>query len=254
MLKLTSRRLSTTLSTAFDHYCKLTWGESIVRLMGIPLFPLGIYSVPQNHVCVIQYFGKLHEIKEAGLRCNLPIGFKYYNIYTGFQSRNINSSKVLDKEGNPIIVSALVNYQIINPIKYTYDVTHGFIDDQINSAIKVVSSKYSYEELRKEDTNITTHAKELTQSMVNIAGCLIHDVKFTNLSYAPEIAQCMLVKQQADAQIHARELISQAAVTITKKVLEQMDGLSENAKESLIINLTTVLCSQEGVKPVIDLK
>lgn len=65
----------------------------------------------------------------------------------------------------------------------------------------------------------------------------------------------MLAKQQAEAYVKAREHISEAAISITKKVLDSTKepNLSKNAIDQLVVNLTTVLCSQSGTQPVIAL-
>lgn len=78
----------------------------------------------------------------------------------------------------------------------------------------------------------------------------------TDLSYAPEIASAMLVKQQAEAKVEARYLIVQGAVEIASKAITDLEGkglnFSQEEKTRMVSNLLSVICSDTSVHPVID--
>lgn len=255
-----SRQLSTseTLNAIkFDNPPALNFFESGLRLLcGIPLSFFGFFSVNKNQVKVITYFGKYYTCKSEGLRFNLPVFREEYTVFTGLQSHIIADSKVVDAEGRPLIMSAMVNYQIIDPVKFTFNIVNPkFITDQINIIIKKIASKYSYDELRKEHDVITTRAKAEAQELVNVAGAHIHTINFTDLNYTPEIAQSMLLVQQAEVSVKAKHAISTAAVEIVKEVLKNLEHLQMDKKsiDQLVVNLVTTIAGQSNPIPVITL-
>jgi len=49
-----------------------------------------------------------------------------------------------------------------------------------------------------------------------------HEARLTHLAYAPEIAQAMLIRQQAEAVIAARQKIVQGAVSMVDMALKEL--------------------------------
>jgi regulator of protease activity HflC (stomatin/prohibitin superfamily) len=240
-----------------DNTGSLSGFEHLIRIVaGTALCPFGFYKVTKNHKTVVEYFGKYFTTKNEGLRYNLPFSMKLNEVFVGLRSFNVEKSKVVDKAGNPIIISAIVNYHVEDPVKYVYDVERAqtFVEHQTNAVVKEISSKYSYNELKNETDNITQEAIHKIRERVEIAGIVIDRMNITDLSYAPEIAQMMLVKQQAQVHIEARETIINASVDIVNGTLEKLGNrISDKAKEKITINLMTVLSSNSGTQGVIKL-
>ena len=233
----------------------LTVLEHAIRVIGgLPLFIGGFYTVDKNHVGIIEYFGKYYDTKKEGLQFNLPFAQKCKDVFIGLRSLNINKSKVLDKDGNPIIVSAILNYFVEDPIKYTYNIEDPlvFLENQSSAVIKDITSKYSYNELKNEANDITLEATSKIQNLCQTSGIRIDRLNFTDLSYAPEIAGQMLVKQQAMAHIEARKMIVDSSITIVKDILEKLD-LDKETKNKAAVNLLTVLVSNTGAQNVVNL-
>jgi hypothetical protein len=83
-------------------------------------------------------------------------------------------------------------------------------------------------------------------------------VRLNDLTYAPEIAQAMLMRQQALALIDARKTIVQGAVGIVHDAVEQLKAagleVNEADRDALISNLLVVLCSGERAQPVLQVQ
>jgi hypothetical protein len=94
--------------------------------------------------------------------------------------------------------------------------------------------------------------------MVRHAGIEIIQLRITDLSYAPEIAQSMLLRQQAEAMVAARRRIVEGAVTTMQGALSRMQqtnlALPPATAESLATNLMLVLCSGERVQAFMPIR
>lgn len=83
------------------------------------------------------------------------------------------------------------------------------------------------------------------------------DARISHLAYAPEIAQAMLQRQQANAVIAARQRIVAGAVGMVEMALADLQrsgvvNLDEERKAQMVSNLLTVLCSDRGAQPVVN--
>ena len=92
---------------------------------------------------------------------------------------------------------------------------------------------------------------------LSVAGVAIEDARLTHLAYAPEIAQVMLRRQQADAVIAARKKIVEGAVSMVDMALSQLsdDGIvefDEDRKAVMASNLMVVLCGESEAQPVLN--
>jgi len=78
--------------------------------------------------------------------------------------------------------------------------------------------------LRASQDRVTQALIRELADRLDQAGIVVEDAKLTHLAYAPEIAQVMLRRQQAEAIIAARSKIVHGAVSMVEMALK---GLSE---------------------------
>jgi len=81
---------------------------------------------------------------------------------------------------------------------------------------------------------------------------------FNEISYAPEIVNVMLKRQQAGALLAARKAIVRGAVDITEGAMNALAGqgiaLSENKRAQVAGGLLATICSETGVRIVLPLE
>jgi regulator of protease activity HflC (stomatin/prohibitin superfamily) len=130
------------------------------------------------------------------------------------------------------------------------------------AVLKQVASKYPYESpsghrLKAEAQAIGGEMVALLQTKVDAAGTEVLAFELSDLSYAPEIAQAMLRRQQAEAVIAARQKIVHGAVSMVEMALHdlaerQVIHLDDERKASMVSNLLVVLCGEHDATPVIN--
>src|SRR3546814_5851293 len=89
------------------------------------------------------------------------------------------------------------------------------------------------------------------------AGVRVIDARISHLAYAPEIAQAMLQRHQANAIIAARTRIVAGSVGMVEMALDELQKngvveLDEERKASMVSNLLVVLCSDRATQPVVN--
>ncbi len=191
------------------------------------------------------------------------------NSKISLRARNFNSDKlkVNDKRGNPVEIAAVIVWRVEDTAKAAFDVDdfESYVQIQSESAIRHIASLYSYD--RAEDDGEPTlrdSADEVAQGLQNElqarlakAGVTVDEARLTHLAYAPEIAQAMLRRQQAEAVIAARTKIVQGAVSMVDMALRELSEkavvtMDEERKAAMVSNLLVVLCGESEVTPVVN--
>ena len=117
------------------------------------------------------------------------------------------------KGDNPVEIATNVVWRVSDTAKALFDVENyqEFVDIQIESAVRVIGARYPYDEFNADEVTLRGDADEVShelekelQERVGTAGVQIDECRLTHLAYAPEIAQSMLRRQQAEAVIAAR--------------------------------------------------
>ncbi|NBR17599.1 MAG: SPFH domain-containing protein, partial [Gammaproteobacteria bacterium] len=95
------------------------------------------------------------------------------------------------------------------------------------------------------------------QTRLAPAGVVVEEARLTHLAYAPEVAQAMLRRQQAEAVLAARQKIVQGAVSMVETALAALAErnvveLDTERKAAMVSNLMVVLCGDAEAKPVIN--
>ncbi len=239
---------------------------SIVLWIISILFISSLTIVSPNQAKAILFFGKyLGTIKSNGLFITTPLTQK---INVSLKVRNFNSSllKVNDNDGNPIEISAVVVFKVVDTAKALFDVDYyqNFVEIQSETAIRHIATQYPYDSFSDDDVTLRGNtglvsdelAKEL-QERLAVAGVQVIETRLNHLAYSTEIASAMLQRQQAKAILAARQTIVEGAVTMTQMALEQIEegqeiNFTDDRKVQLINNLLVSIITDRGTQPVIN--
>jgi regulator of protease activity HflC (stomatin/prohibitin superfamily) len=181
------------------------------------------------------------------------------------------TSKVNDANGNPINIAAVVVWRVADTALATFGVDDftSYVHTQSESAIRHLARSYPYDSF--DNTGATTligSTDEVNQGLLRElqerateAGVEIVEARITDLSYAPEIAEAMLRRQQASAIVAARAKIVEGAVLMVRdavKALEEgTDGhdsipLDNDRKATFASNLMVVIASDHPTSPIVN--
>ena len=237
-------------------------------LLGVVAFfcLFGLYMVEPNQAAVVSLFGKyVGTVKENGLRWNNPF---YAKRKVSQRVRNFESGKlkVNELDGSPIEIAAVIVWQVVDSAEAVYNVNdyESFVQIQSESALRAMATSYPYDQhedgqlsLRSHAAEISTHLQEELSERLADAGVQVIDARISHLAYAPEIAQAMLQRQQANAIIAARTRIVAGAVGMVEMALAELQkngvvNLDEERKAQMVSNLLVVLCGEKATQPVVN--
>lgn len=226
---------------------------------------LGFFTLEPNEAVVLTFFGSYAgSVREAG--------FWWTNPFAGqrkvsLRIRNFDSNilKVNEAQGSPIEISAVVVWRVQDSAqsRFAVDNYEQFVATQSETAIRSLALRYPYDaeaatpSLRGAPDEIMQALREELQARLTIAGVEVLEARLSHLAYAPEVAQVMLRRQQAQAIIDARRQIVEGAVGMVDEALkrlseEQIVNLDEERKAAMVNNLLVVLTSDQNIQPVLN--
>jgi len=225
-----------------------------------------IYSVNEKEEVIVQRFGEYKKtITSPGLHWCYPNQLQISHVSTKLNTLDLKNIKIIDSVGNPIMVSAVVVYKVVNSKKAFFNVEDydEFVENQSQAVLRQVVSKYPYEtdddspNLKKENKEIQMELRNVLQEKVAIAGIYIKSVMLNELSYAVEIAAAMLKKQQAKAIVDAREIILRGTIDLAVGAVSSLQDhditMNDNQKAQLVTNILTVSLSDREAQPTVQL-
>lgn len=239
--------------------------ELLSLILGVIFFPitlLGSWVIvhPQEEKLIL-IWGKLNRIlKSPGMLFVNIWGRKVLTITTKQQTIEIPKSVVADANANPVIIAAICTFKVVNSEKAALDVEDylAFVKSQAVAVLKQVASKYPYSAddgvcLKDETAQIGEEMIRVLSDKVAAAGVEIISYEISDLSYAPEIAQAMLVRQQAQALVDARKIVVEGAVEIVDGAMTQLKDrgidIAPAHQSKIVGNLLAIICGDAKVQP-----
>ena len=245
----------------------------IVTVLGLAalLVLMGLYTLQPNEAAILQLFGAYRgTTRTPGLRATNPF---YTRRKLSLRARNLNGErlKVNDKRGNPIEIAAVVVWRVDDTAKAFFDVDsyENYVKLQAEAAVRHLASSFAYDEADRavpdvEEPTLLASANTVTRALVTElearfekAGVIVEEARITHLAYAPEIAQVMLRRQQAEAIIAARTKIVHGAVSMVEMALKELSeknvvDLDDERRAAMVSNLMVVLCSERDTQPIVN--
>jgi regulator of protease activity HflC (stomatin/prohibitin superfamily) len=224
-----------------------------------------------NQAAVLTFFGDYRGTdRPPGPRWTNPL-FRRTKISLRVRNFDTTKSKVNDANGNPIEVAAVVVWQVVDTAQAQFEVDDfvNYVMIQAEAAVRHMARSYPYDSF--EDTEVVTLVgdvedvnRSLTtelQERLGAGGVVVLEARLTDLSYAPEIAEAMLRRQQASAVVAARKKIVEGAVSMVRDAITQLEQgaddhdaipLDSDRRATFASNLMTVIASDAPTSPVVN--
>lgn len=249
----------------------------------------GLLAIAPNEARVLLLFGKYQgTVTDSGFFWVNPfytkkhISMRIRNFETGsvstpektnqagqivqVKSRTVGRpSKVNDRDGNPIDISAVVVWRVVNTAEALFEVDdyEDFVEVQSEAALRNLASRHPYDSedhhtsLRGSTTEVGDQLRKDIQDRLDKAGVEVIEARISHLAYSAEIAAAMLQRQQAQAIVAARTKIVEGAVGMVHMALDHLAAgkiveLDDERKAAMVSNLLVVLCCDRHTQPVVN--
>jgi len=264
----------------YEFWCAFIPG--MVALVAIIILLTGLFTLQPNEARVLILFGAYKgTVRESGFHWANPLYTKLpkggvsqlpratrtpYKISLRARTLNGEKLKVNDKRGNPVEIGAVIVWRVNDTAQAAFDVDdyEKYVATQSETSLRHIASAYAYDNGEQDELTLRSGIDDISQALrrelqerLGKAGVVVDEARLTHLAYAPEIAQAMLRRQQAEAVIAARQKIVHGAVSMVEMALKdlaekQVVVLDDERKAAMVSNLMVVLCGEAEVHPVIN--
>ena len=225
-------------------------------------------TISPGYALVLTYYGKyLGTCKTPGFYWTRPCS---KNSLICLKSIQFNESmiKANDKEGYPVLIGVESIYHINDTVKATYGLNNagGFIKAQIESAIRFIANKFSYNSKEENEPTLKSGKEEINnllkleiQRRTEIVGIEIENARITEISYGNEIATLMLQKKAVDVITISKAKKAKGAVDIIDNSIKELEKrnvckFDDDEKSKLVSNMMIVLNMDKGGNAIINCK
>lgn len=219
-----------------------------------------------NEAMVLLFFGSyLGTIKTAGFRMTIPFT-TVRRVSLRYMTNETQRLKVNDRDGNPIEIGGVVIWHVTDAAQAALNVDDysQFVSVQAETALRSLASRYHYDtsddsiSLRGAPDEIAGEFATELRARLGLAGISILEARLSHLAYAPEIAAAMLRRQQAQAVVGARRVITENAVEMAEDAVRRLAAsghfdLDSRERARLVSNLMVALVADREATPVLDI-
>lgn len=182
------------------------------------------------------------------------------SVSTKLQTITLERSKLADKDGNPVLVSAMLVFRVTSPLDALLQVTdlRASVSSRALAVFRQTITKFPYVSsngepcLTHDAAVVNAELRTALQPTLSGIGVTVVSFSVDELSFAPEVASSMLQRQAAQALISARSYITESVVEITTAALQQLQQrgvtLRPAQRFKLVSSLMTVLSSVDENK------
>ncbi|WP_446226398.1 SPFH domain-containing protein [Nocardia sp. IBHARD005] len=238
---------------------------AVVAILVVWLLATGLIIVNPNEAKVVTFFGRyIGSVSDPGFFSVVPLTDRK-SISLRVRNFETQKLKVNDADGNPVEIAAVVVYKVVDSFKaaFAVDDYEEYVETQSEAAVRHLATTHPYDAHDDSRTSLRDGAEVAEELTVELrertltAGIEVIEARITHLAYAPEIAQAMLVRQQAAQVVAARTQIVEGAVGMVALALDRLAEqgtveLDEERKANMVSNLLVVLCGDRATQPVVN--
>lgn len=254
--------------SATQHGGALAWAGAVAAVLAVlvvALLATGLIIVNPNEAKVVTFFGRyVGSVSDPGFFSVVPLTERR-SISLRVRNFETQKLKVNDADGNPVEIAAVVVYKVVDSFKaaFAVDDYEEYVETQSEAAVRHLATTHPYDAHDDARTSLRDGAEVAEELTVELrertltAGIEVIEARITHLAYAPEIAQAMLVRQQAAQVVAARTQIVEGAVGMVGLALDRLAAagmveLDEERKAAMVSNLLVVLCGDRAIQPVVN--
>lgn len=220
-----------------------------------------VRKVKLMHDSVVYRCGIPHQIlRRPGPHCINPACTEIVDEDLRLRQVTIKSMISNDSKGNPILVSAQLDYRITNSLvtQSAFTDIRDFMHAQAMSALNSVCTRHPYDAddpaaicLHRNVDKIAEKMKEELQALVRNAGIHIQFFRLESIGFDREMAPALLARQEAYAKLIARTIVVEGVIGLIQDKIQKLNALgikmTPDQHATFVQNLTYLMVHQDKV-------
>ena len=196
----------------------------VVVVIAIVLFFMSVKIVKQYERGVVLRFGRLHSVREPGIRFIIPIVDVMTKVSLRIVTVPIQSQGIITQDNVSVGVSAVAYYRIVDPVKSVIAIENvqSAIDQIAQTTLRKVVGQHHLDETLAETAKLNVNIREILDETTVDWGAEVTLVELKDILLPDSMKRAMAKQAEAErekrAKIIAAEGEALAAVTARRGV------------------------------------
>ncbi|MDQ0574091.1 slipin family protein [Agromyces albus] len=178
----------------------------IVGVIAIVLFFMSVRIVRQYERGVVLRFGRLHNLREPGIRFIIPIVDVMIKVSLRIVTLPIQSQGIITRDNVSVGVSAVAYYRIVDPVKSVIAVENvkSAIDQIAQTTLRKVVGQHHLDETLSETAKLNADIKQFLEVITAEWGAEVTLVELKDILLPDSMKRAMAKQAEAEREKRAK--------------------------------------------------
>jgi regulator of protease activity HflC (stomatin/prohibitin superfamily) len=178
----------------------------IVGVLAIVLFFMSVRIVKQYERGVVLRFGRLHSVREPGIRFIIPIVDVMTKVSLRIVTLPIQSQGIITQDNVSVGVSAVAYFRIVDPVKSVIAIenVHSAIDQIAQTTLRKVVGQHHLDETLAETAKLNANIREILDVLTVDWGAEVTLVELKDILLPDSMKRAMAKQAEAEREKRAK--------------------------------------------------
>ncbi|MRX43349.1 slipin family protein [Agromyces kandeliae] len=211
----------------------------IVGVVALVLLFMAIRIVKQYERGVVLRFGRLHSVRDPGLRFIIPIVDVMIKVSLRIVTLPIQSQGIITRDNVSVGVSAVAYFRIVDPVKSVIAIenVHAAIDQIAQTTLRKVVGQHHLDETLAETAKLNADIREILEELTAEWGAEVTLVELKDILLPDSMKRAMAKQAEAERVKRAKIIAAEGEALAATKLGEASDTMM---RHPLAVQLRTL--------------
>ena len=192
----------------------------IVVVIAIVLFFMSVKIVKQYERGVVLRFGRLHSVREPGIRFIIPIVDVMTKVSLRIVTVPIQSQGIITQDNVSVGVSAVAYYRIVDPVKSVIAIENvqSAIDQIAQTTLRKVVGQHHLDETLAETAKLNANIREILDETTVDWGAQVTLVELKDILLPDSMKRAMAKQAEAEREKRAKIIAAEGEALAAVKL------------------------------------
>ncbi|MBI4941796.1 MAG: slipin family protein [Actinobacteria bacterium] len=189
---------------------------------------LGIAVVRQYERGVVFRLGKLHAVREPGMRFMIPLVDRMRKVGMRTVTMPIQSQQIITRDNVSIGVAAVAYYRRVDPVKSIVEIenVHAAINQIAQTTVRNVVGQSMLDQVLSETEKINESIKDLLDRTTERWGVLVEFVELKDIELPQTMQRAMARQAEAEREKRAKIIAAEGEALSAGRLAEAADVIA----------------------------
>ncbi|UJB40135.1 slipin family protein [Streptomyces sp. A1-5] len=200
---------------------------------------LGVAIVRQYQRGVVFRFGKLHNVRNPGIRFMIPLADRMWKVTLRTVTMPIPSQQVITRDNVSIGVAAVAYFRRVDPVKSIVEIedVSAAIGQIAQTTVRNVVGRSLLDQVLTDTETLNTQIKDILDGLTQRWGIYVLLVELKDIELPPTMQRAMARQAEAEREKRAKIIAAEGEALSADRLAEAADVISAHPVALQLRNL-----------------